>query len=281
MRRLAKVCTLVLIGLSLMLAAQAKTSPLLPHNWLDRNFRHLAIADPDDFSFAVFGDSRNCQGRFDLLLDALNHDRSLAFALHLGDMVHHADSGQYSIFFEALQNLRLPLLTVIGNHEIAPDAVAGRKYYGRIFGPGIKPFNYAFQFGQYYFIVIDDADNKKLSPNQLAWLAAELEKSQACRYRLVFLHIPLYDPRPAHAECLPPAASLELLDLFTRYGVTQIFTGHMHAFVQGNWAGIPYIITGGAGAPLAGKKLPGAFYHYVKVHALASGPEFEVVKYYP
>ena len=145
------------------------------------------------------------------------------------------------------QNLHKPLLAVIGNHELYGEG--GLELYHEIFGPD----DYAFQINHNYFIVVNDAAKEGLSPEQLRWLEAELQKSQAAKTRLVFLHIPLFDPRGGeNHHCLRPEQAAKLLALFKKYKVTHVFAGHIHDYYTGTWDGVPYTITGGAGAPLYG-----------------------------
>lgn len=56
----------------------------------------------------------------------------------------------------------------------------------------------------------------------------------------------------------------ELNDIFDRYNVTMIFASHIHMYYRGVWQKTPYIITGGAGAPLKNFQNYG-FYHYIVV----------------
>jgi hypothetical protein len=57
----------------------------------------------------------------------------------------------------------------------------------------------------------------------------------------------------------------KLAALFRRYHVTHVFAGHIHSYFSGNWDGVPYTITGGAGAPLYGTDSQHYFYHYLMV----------------
>jgi len=93
----------------------------------------------------------------------------------------------------------------------------------------------------------------------------------------VFLHIPLYDPRDGEKpHSLKPEEASQLLALFKKYHVTHIFAGHIHAYYAGAWEGLPYIITGGAGAPLSGTDPQHAFYHYLKVTIRGSQVQVQV-----
>lgn len=90
-------------------------------------------------------------------------------------------------------------------------------------------------------------------------------KTYSCKIRLVFLHIPLYDPRASKHYCLPQEESLFLLNLFKSYKISHIFAGHIHGYFQGKWGNIPYTISGGAGAKLYGNDPKHFFYHYLKI----------------
>lgn len=270
-------CWLLLALLALSAATWAQT---LPRDWLDANLKAIQVADPRNFSFAVFGDNRDDQGRFDLLIKAVNNDPSIAFSLNLGDLVNHPDEGLYRAFFGQVSRLKKPFLTVIGNHELAKDATYGRRLYAAIFGPALGPFFYSFQIGQTYLIVIDNANNQGPDKQQQDWLISELDKARSFRSRLIFMHIPLYDPRGKN-HCLPRADADRLLALFQKYRVSQIFAGHIHGYFRGDWGGIPYSITGGAGAPLAGADPTHYFFHYLKVRVTPKGCNISIHKYQP
>ena len=111
----------------------------------------------------------------------------------------------------------------------------------------------------------------------MAWLEQEFSKSQSYKTRLVFLHVPLFDPRGGeNHHCLPEATGRRLAALFRQYGVTHIFAGHIHSYFSGNWDGVPYTITGGAGAPLYGTDPKHFFYHYLKITLRGDQVEVQV-----
>ena len=117
-----------------------------------------------------------------------------------------------------------------------------------------------------YFIVVNDAEPDGIGEVQWRWLENELKQSQSYKTRLVFLHTPLFDPRGGDKHhCLPEAAGRRLAALLRQYHVTHIFAGHIHSYFSGDWDGVPYTITGGAGAPLYGTDPNHFFYHYLKV----------------
>jgi len=268
-----KVQTVLLVLLILAPAALGRavdTGPLPARQWNQENLSRIKGLAAEPLTFTVLGDNRDNPEIFGKVLKLADNDPGLTFAIHLGDMVHNADLAQYRIFFDGVrQNYRQPMVTVIGNHELYGEGgwERGLELYREIFGPDY----YSFQVGDNYFIVVDDAAKEVMTPEQFSWLEAELKKSQAYKTRLVFLHVPLFDPSGSpKPHSLPPEAAARLLALFKKYQVSHVFAAHLHGYYAGAWDGLPYTITGGAGAPMYGKNTRHDFYHYVKV-AIAGG----------
>ena len=271
-----KVQTVLLVLLILAPAALGRAvdpGPLPAQNWNRENLQRITVAPANPLTFAVFGDNRGEHPQvFESLLKAVDRDPSLAFGIHLGDMVLNADLDKYRSFFQQVRlNLHKPLLSVIGNHELYGDR--GLEIYRDIFGPD----DYAFQIDRNYFIVIDNAAKEGMDPGQLRWLEAELQKAHTFKTRLVFLHVPLFDPRGGeNHHCLRPELASRLLVLFKKYKVTHVFAAHIHSYYLGAWDGVPYTITGGAGAKLYGDEPQHAFYHYLKVTIQGSRVQIQV-----
>ena len=265
---------LVLFILALAVPGRAAdTGPWPAQNWNRENLERIKAAAVKPLTFAVFGDNRGEHPPvFESLLNEVDRDPSLSFGIHLGDMVMDADLDKYRTFFKEVRlNLHKPLLSVIGNHELHGDQ--GLEFYHDIFGPD----DYSFQIDRNYFIVVDDADKEGMDPGQLRWLEAELQQSQAAKTRLVFLHVPLFDPRGGeNHHCLRPELASRLLVLFKKYQVTHVFAAHIHSYYLGAWDGVPYTISGGAGSKLYGDEPQHAFYHYLKVTIQGSRVQIQV-----
>ncbi len=229
---------------------------------------------PGKFSFVVFGDNKNSVKTFDSLISRLNKE-DVAFAIDDGDLVYDGEREKFRFFLDQLKGLEKPLFTVLGNHGIREE---GRAPYYDIFGP----FYYSFTFGNSYFIILDDANERSLGGFQLEWLRRELEKAGRYRYRFVFMHVPLYDPRRGKYGVGHSLKDLNYARRLNRIldsgNVTMLFCSHIHGYYRGVWGKTPYIITGGAGAELAGADPQHYFYHYIKVNVDKSGVKFDIVK---
>ena len=101
--------------------------------------------------------------------------------------------------------------------------------------------------------MVNDAAKEGMDPEQLRWLEAELQKSQAARPGWFFSTSPSTTPGVAIiATACARRRPLSLLALFKKYKVTHVFAAHIHSYYTGAWEGVPYTITGGAGAKLYG-----------------------------
>jgi predicted phosphodiesterase len=262
-RHRIKIAIFILFIISLLApGARGDSGPLPARDWNLQNLERLEALPPNPLTFAVLGDSRDNPPVFQGLLRQMARDPGIQFVIHLGDMVDEGDLTRYRGFFQSLRpDLRMPFLAVIGNHELQGDPVG--KLYAKIYGPRY----FSFQLLGNYFIILDDADAKTgLDEEQWRWLTAELQKAQAYQTRLVFLHVPLFDPRGGeHHHCMPPESGRRLAALFKEYRVTRIFAGHIHSYFDDTWDGVPFTITAGAGAQLYGNDPRHFFHHYLKV----------------
>lgn len=238
---------------------------------------HLSQIDKSrkTFSFIFFADNQGSERIFQQLIEAVNRQEAL-FLIDGGDLVAIGSNKNYAFFLQQAAGFNKPLLTVVGNHDAY---YGGRDFYKKFLGA----FDYSFSVAESYFIILDNNRIKGLEEAQWKWLEAELIKSRQYRWRFVFMHIPLYDPRygsyaSGHSVKNPDTAR-RLNALFDAYGVTMVFTGHIHGYFRGTWNKTPYIISGGAGAPLVGFSPKHFFHHYIRVLVSPAGVQYEVVRY--
>ncbi len=226
--------------------------------------------DPDDFCFAVLGDSHNDKKVFPAVVDRIDKDPEISFAIHTGDMVKKPRDVFYRDFLETIKaGLHKPILVVPGNHDVVGEEDDSQ--YERVFGPT----RYAFRIGDSLLVMADAL--KLSSAEEYNWLRDALNQNQS-KNTMVFTHLPLYDPRGKDEHhCFKERIASGLIDIFDEYRVNHIFTGHLHGYWAGKWGGIPYTISAGAGARFHSKDPAHAFHHYVKVRVRDARVEEEVV----
>ncbi len=227
-----------------------------------------------NFSFAVMGDNRDWDNVLKKIISEINKDKNISFAINNGDLVPDGYKKEFSNYLTMIKKSNKPFLSIIGNHEL--PWYDGEGNYKNVFGKT----DFSFSYGNTYFIMLDSSD-KKITREQKHWLIQQLKISQKFTNRFVFTHVPLYDPREGKYAKGHSFKSLKkakkLNDVFDKYHVTMLFCSHIHFYFKGSWQKTPFIITGGAGAPLKNYKNSG-FYNYVKVVVNGSHVEYKVIK---
>ena len=239
-----------------------------PYNELELQ-RIASLKQTIPFSFVVMGDNRDGDDILERIIEKLNHS-DILFAINNGDLTSDGGEDEFKEYIHILKRSKKPVLSNIGNHDI-PFFFGDESNYKEFIG---RPY-FSFTFANSYFIFVDNADKTRVDKRQMAWLQKELQKSQKFKYRFVFMHVPLFDPREGVMQrghsMKDTQNAKELNALFDKYRVTMLFASHIHAYFKGKWSQTPYIITGGAGAP---HTRDDGFYHYIVVRVGKNGVEY-------
>ena len=228
------------------------------------------LPSSDHFSFTVMGDNKNSFKIFKKILDDIDGNQH-TFVIDVGDLVFDGELEKYRIFYNIVKNIKTPFLVAIGNHDIREG---GAENYFDIFGK----FYYSFDYGNSLFIVLDDANEKRIDAVQMKWLENQLQNNY--QHKFVFLHVPPFDPRPEFKHSLSDKQNArEFMALMEKYKPDIVFASHIHAYFDEERNGVDYVITGGAGSELWGKDPDHYFNHYVKVEVNGDDVKKEVVRF--
>lgn len=226
------------------------------------------------FSFAVFGDNRDGDKVFMDLIDRMNKDKSIKFAVNTGDLTSRGIEAEYEKYLDMSGSSMVEIHNAIGNHDIGFMGM-GKGIFKNKFGADY----YYFDHDDSRFIVMDNASGKGLGRKQWNWLKNALDTDKKI---FVFMHKPIFDVSGSYPRYVMESRSeSEALDMQLKMSkVKYVFAGHIHGYGRQKIDGIVYINTAGAGAPLYLPAFSGGFYHYVKV--TVDGPKIkdEVVKIY-
>lgn len=166
----AMIVLLTIVGLNNYL-------PVGPGNYNQKQIDKIHSAPSSDhFSFAVMGDNRNGFKTFTKILKDIDNDHYV-FAIDVGELMQDGEKTKYRIFYNMIKNEKTPFLVAVGNHDIREG---GAKNYFDIFGK----FYYSFDYGNSLFIVLDDANEKRIDAVQMKWLEEQLQKNY--RHKFVF-----------------------------------------------------------------------------------------------
>src|SRR5258708_7601790 len=205
---------------------------------------------------------------------------------------------EYRRFRAIAERPKVPLYNAPGNHEIHDDipfcsgeekrqvgagepcAVAAyRSHFGDLYG--------SFNVADIHFVALDAEQIGKqypeIDPIQIQWLREDLEGHKSDRAIFVFLHSEFYSSPlidfgqgQSHPSIVNRA---ELHELFRRYPVKAVFSGHEHVYWREpaeNHDFVNYIVSGGAGAPLYASPDRGGFAHYLLVRGTGKGRDLRV-----
>ncbi|GAB3302013.1 metallophosphoesterase [Hymenobacter tenuis] len=210
-----------------------------PHHKQDLTAKHLArlaqtpLPAGDTLRFVFTGDSQRFYDEAEDLVKSVNQQPGVQFMLVAGDISDFGLAREMHWVDDHLQNLKVPYLTVIGNHDQVGN---GREAYQKIFGP----LNYSFTYGDTKFIMTD-TNGREYNFNgripDMNWVNQELQDKSTSR-QIIVSHVPPqdvdFDPavRDAYVTALREAPRLAFE-----------MNGHRHSFSIGEafGDGVTYI----------------------------------------
>jgi predicted phosphodiesterase len=119
----------------------------------------------------------------------------------------------------------LPIFFIAGNHD---DFFGGWEEFNSKFGSSTYLFTVATPNATDLFICLDSSGGT-LGEKQLKWLENNLQSVRP-KYRkcIVFSHVNLFRPRHTTSTNLFVEETIVLIELFTKYHVDMVITGHDH-----------------------------------------------------
>jgi len=165
--------------------------------------------------------------------------------IHTGDVINKPGSSrQWKKFFEATGPKRKVHIAP-GNHDIRFRT--SREVYHRLFP---KQY-YSFSVGDTLFVMLNTTlprQRSRVTGAQLAWLRMEL--ARPFRFKLVFLHEPLFPALPLQGLNVFKRSRDALHRLFVESGVNLVVAGHNHIYRRSTRNGVTYVVTANTGGKL-------------------------------
>ena len=178
------------------------------------------------------------------------------FVVVTGDMVNKpGDSLQLAVYFNGISKIEdeIPVYHIPGNHDIKESSELSRQAYIDRFGYD----RFSFTKQGHSFIGINTcpikAGDMKTEQEQFEWLEKELEKAGDPRNRIIFTHCPIVvkdiDEEDEYMN-FPKEIRKKYMDLFRKYNVSLVLSGHLHNNASCTADGIELITSGPCGKPL-------------------------------
>ena len=233
------------------------------------------------FTFAAVGDTGDGSREAAALARRIVAGRP-AFLIHLGDMAYPSSKPATldARFFRPYRNLlaHVPLFPTPGNHDLGRSSA-----YTEVFAPIAQDTarggpHYAFDWGDAHFASLASPEfSDGVRGADPGWLADDLARAAARRWRIVFLHEFLFS---AGAKSTVPGLRAHLEPVLEAGRVQLLLTGHSHLYehplpacLSVPAAGVQEVVSGGGGANVDPQPAPHANFarvlsvtHYLRVH---------------
>lgn len=216
-------------------------------------FTFVQISDPQ-FGFKENHTYAEAERLLSAAVDEIN-SISPDFVIVTGDMIDSSCStNQLRAYRHVLSKINsdIPVWHIPGNHDIGKDVETGTDRYISEYGYD----RFSFIHKGVGFIGINSILIKENSPReqeQYKWLCRQLKKMKCCDRIFVFSHYPIilkkYDEEENYSN-FPPSAREKYLSLFSSYGVSAVFAGHLHNCLRCSAGNIDMITTGPCGKAL-------------------------------
>lgn len=235
-------------------------------------FRTAVATGTPQVRFAAMGDFGTGTVDQERVAESIRK-RGADLVLGLGDIAYDegSDDQFQEHFFAPMAPLlaEVPMFNVLGNHEYRTRS--GQPYLDSLHLPANNPRGteryYSFDWGHAHFVALDstcalgrDGDGSCALPEQTAWLAQDLAKTQQ-PFKIVFLHHPLWSSGSHGSH---PQLRQAWAPLFEQHGVDLVLTGHDHDYErskplkagavvpEGTPGAVTYLVVGTGSAPPRG-----------------------------
>jgi Predicted phosphohydrolases len=181
------------------------------------------------FKFAFITDVHYFYNSLSTVIDDINNNDDILFVIVGGDMTEQAVLKEYDIFYDMIEKIKKPYLTVIGNHDYKSN---GSTIYNAMFGAK----NYSFNFNNNKFILFDNIIWESNKIPDFNWLSKELENTDSFNQVFVLAHIPPY------GDQFTEELETQYRSIMAGNNVDLSIHGHRHKYIYDpNTAAVSYL----------------------------------------
>lgn len=157
-------------------------------------------------------------------VNEINNDKTIDFAVVLGDLTAGGTLAEMNLVYQALGRLEKPYYVIPGEHDINPATADGYEFYTRTFGRT----QWKHVVDGWVFIGLDtcngNADDVTVPADRLEWLQGQLNHTDKKKPIVLLTHHPFGPGTKAHRV----ANADEVLDLFRDHQLRVVASGHYH-----------------------------------------------------
>jgi predicted phosphodiesterase len=201
---------------------------------------------------AILGDSKKGTKVLEHIVeDAKKNGCQIVF--HLGDIIPYANKNfykyYYSEFLEMINNNKIPIFIIPGDHEISTKNERNDIFnFNNFFGKD----NFILNIKNFIFLCMNDTTNKVNKD----FIEKNMDIISNAKFKkFVLFHIPTRDFRKGHHHSLKNKNTINFLENFIiKNHFSAVFCSHIHSHGKYYIKNIPCYISGMAGAYLIFKR---------------------------
>lgn len=226
----------------------------------------------NDFHFAVLSDRSGGvnQEAFEMVVSDIKRMYP-DFIVTVGDLSDNALEDQYKIAMKTMEKIDVPVYYTPGNNDIVGEESA--KLFSKY--TGNKKY-YSFDYQNTHFVILNNSiaeSYEEMSSKQKEWLREDLKKNKNKENIYVFIHKPFW------ADKIAKGKKDKMHELFLKYNVDAVFTGHWHQYAHNNYDGIDYYLAGSSGGGFGKENTElGKFYQYLWCRVINDKLNVTIVK---
>ena len=226
----------------------------------------LVVVQITDPQFGFFDENRSFENETVLYTEAIRKINELKpnFVVITGDFVNNSKNVSQIDEFKritALLDETIPVYLSPGNHDISlPPTNADLEFYFTQYGNGNDRFSIKQEntsFIGFNSVIIKSDKNCKEEEKQFKWLKRELRKARSSDNIIMFTHYPFFindfNEKDNYSNQTIEVRN-KYFELFDKFGVDAIFSGHLHNNAEASHNGILMITTNAVGRPLGEAK---------------------------
>lgn len=194
------------------------------------------------FKVAVISDSHDYYTDLAKQVKYINKNKNeIAFVIHTGDATNLGLAGEYEMFESFMEDLKVPYLVVIGNHDMLTN---GRKIFKQMYSSDL---DYSFTFKQTKFILFNNNnwETEGSAPN-LNFIEEELQSSTATN-NILMMHVQVND-----SDRFSNSEISDFESIVSANNVQYLINGHNHNANESIFGGAKRLTVG---SPVKGKLL--------------------------
>jgi Icc-related predicted phosphoesterase len=210
----------------------------------EKSFEFIFPKKKDEVKFVSFGDWSDCEDGQDSLKYLKNNLHKYDTAVILGDLAYNlfTDNGKVgNNFMEFMTPFTrsIPFMATSGNHETKYNYTDYIQRFNLPLKEENKNLYYSYDINDVHFVALPsdyaiegNETNESEILKMITWLKNDLQVSQNKKWKIVYMHRPLYCSDFSKETCNRESEQMRKLfeDIFYEFKIDLVLAGHVHNY---------------------------------------------------